>query len=89
MDARLIITLQVGKTIKPLRHINPAMVSHWKYAKECASIGGGLIPGAELKIVEVSKIPGAIWVRVEIPGRTPTAYLKISGGEYAHNFCAS
>jgi len=82
----MIINLQVGKSITPLRHINPTMVAHWKYTKECASIGGGLMPGADLRIAEISKIPGAMWVRVEIPGRSPVAYLKIAGDEYALNF---
>ncbi|CAN5298694.1 hypothetical protein BH11PSE10_BH11PSE10_05580 [soil metagenome] len=82
----MIINLQAGGNITPLRHINPTMVTHWKYAKECASIGGGLLPGAELRIAEVSKIPGAMWVRVEIPGRDPVAFLKIAGEEYALNF---
>lgn len=84
----MIINLQVGKSITALRFINPAMVSHWKYAKECASVGGGLMQGTALQIAEVSKVPGAMWVRAEIPGRTPAAFLKISGEEYAHNFRA-
>jgi len=85
-EKQMIINLQVGKSITPLRHINPTMVAHWKYTKECASIGGGLMPGADLRIAEISKIPGAMWVRVEIPGRSPVAYLKIAGDEYALNF---
>jgi hypothetical protein len=82
----MIVNLQVGKFITPIRHINPTMVSHWKYSAECASIGGGLLPGAELRIAEISKIPGSMWVRAEMPGRTPVASLKIAGEEYALNF---
>ena len=82
----MIITFRAGQFITPLRDINPTMISHWRYAKECASVGGGLLPGAELKIDELSKIPGAMWLRVEIPGRHPVARLKISGEEFAVNF---
>jgi hypothetical protein len=82
----LIINLQIGQAITPTRHINPTMVAHWKYAKECAGVGGGLLPGAELRIVDLSKIPGAMWVRVELPGRIPPATIKIAGEEYGQNF---
>ena len=82
----MINSLNVGQVITPRRQINPIMVSHWKYSKECASIGGGLMPGAALKIIAISKIPGQMWVQVEIPGRSPVATLKISGEEYANNF---
>ncbi|RZJ13669.1 MAG: hypothetical protein EOP39_00375 [Rubrivivax sp.] len=82
----MIMTLEIGNTITPLRHINATMVSYWQFAKECADILGGLMPGAELKIVELSKIPGAMWVRVELPGRLPVASLKIAGEEYGNNF---
>lgn len=82
----MIINLQAGQSITPTRFINPTMVTHWKYAAECASIGGGLMPGADLKISEICKIPGAMWVRAQIPGRIPAAFLKIAGEEYANNF---
>ena len=82
----MIISLRVGQSITPTRHINPTMVAHWKYAKECANIGGGLLPGAQLKIVRVSTVPGSMWVCVEIPGRTPIATIKIAGEEYGNNF---
>jgi hypothetical protein len=82
----MIIALNIGQSITPRRYVNPVMVSHWKYAKECASIGGGLMPGADLKIVAISKTPGQMWVQVELPGRHPPATLKIAGEEYANNF---
>lgn len=82
----MIINLRVGQFITPTRHINPTMVAHWRHSRECANIGGGLLPGAEMKIAELSKVPGAMWVRAEIPGRHPVASLKIAGEEYAHNF---
>jgi hypothetical protein len=82
----MINSLSVGGYIVATRTINPTMITFWKYAKECASISGGMTPGTKLKIVEISKIPGQMWVKVEIPGRSPIAYLKISGEEYSHNF---
>jgi hypothetical protein len=82
----MIIALNPGQLITPIRVINRTMVSHWKYAAENADVGGGLLPGAELTITEVSKRPGHLWVRAELPGRSPPATLKISGEEYALNF---
>jgi hypothetical protein len=82
----MIISLNAGQLITPTRLINRAMVAHWRYAGECADVGGGLMPGAELKIIEISKVPGAMWVKAEIPGRYPAVALKIAGEEYAHNF---
>jgi hypothetical protein len=82
----MIIALNVGQFITPIRLINRTMISHWRYAKECGDVGGGLAPGAQLKIVALSKRPGLLWVCAEIPGRSPVAALKISGEEYAKNF---
>jgi hypothetical protein len=62
------------------------MASHWRFAAECAAIGGGLMPGPELRVVKVSKAPGNLWVWAELPGRDPPAFLKIAGEEYAPNF---
>lgn len=80
------INVQVGRSIPPRRIINPTMVRHWKYAKECSEVGGGIMPGRNLKVVLTSNTPGQVWVKVELPGRDPVGYLKISGEEYAHNF---
>jgi len=82
----MIIRLNAGDVITPARVLNKVMVSHWRFAAECDSIGGGLMPGAELKVVEVSKAPGNLWVRAQLPGRDPAAFLKIAGEEYALNF---
>jgi len=62
------------------------MVRHWRYASECADIGGGLMIGTQLKVLEVSKLAGQMWIVVAIPGGDPPKRLKISGEEYAHNF---
>lgn len=77
--------LRIGQTITPKHTILPARVLHWRYAPECGSIGGGLMPGAELTIAEISSFP-EIWVRATIPGRTPVSYLKIAGEEFGGNF---
>ena len=82
----MIVELKIGQLITPIRTIDGVMISHWVYSKECADIGGGLLPGAELRIVEISKMPGSMWVCAELPGRYPPATLKIAGEEYALNF---
>lgn len=82
----MIITLQPGDNIAPTRLIQQLRVANWKYASECGDVYGGLMDGTRLKVIEVSKIPGDMWVKVELPGRHPVAYLKIAGEEFAHNF---
>jgi hypothetical protein len=84
----MIIELNAGDRITLIRALNRIMVSHWRFAKDCADIGGGLMPGAELTVVEVNKAPGQLWLRAELPGRDPPACLKIAGEEYAPNFKA-
>lgn len=81
-----IIQLAGGELITPRVPINDARVQHWKYRSECDPVLGTLIPGAELEVVETSKQPGAMWVRVKIPGRDPAAFLKLAGEEYAMAF---
>jgi hypothetical protein len=85
-EANMIINLQIGSVITPTRTINSVMIQHWKYAKECANIYGGLMPGSELAVAGVSTTPGAMWVAAQIPGRDPAGFLKIAGEEFAHNF---
>lgn len=82
----MIIALNQGSSITPTRLITPAMVRHWRYASECADVGGGLMVGTQLRIVELSKVAGRMWLRVAIPGGDPPKTLKIAGDEYAHNF---
>lgn len=82
----MIISLNPGNIITPTRIINPTMVNYWHFSAECSDIGGGMMPGTELQVVEVNKVPGQMWVRVMLPGRTPPGYLKITGGEYSNNF---
>lgn len=81
-----IVKLNGGEEITPRVRIDHVVSSHWKHRSECDPLHGTLIPGARLKVVEVSKRPGAMWVRVQIPGRTPAAFLKLAGDEYASAF---
>jgi hypothetical protein len=79
--------LEVGQCITPKWVIDSTRVLGWAHARECANVGGGLMPGAELSIVEIMALPGrAPWVRVQLPGRYPPAFLKISGEELSRNF---
>ncbi len=81
----MLINLQVGQFITPKRIINPQAVAHWKFCRQ-APIFGGLMPGARLKIVEINKVPGAMWLKAELPGFSPPTTLTISGEEFAMNF---
>ena len=68
-------------TVATTRLIRNDRVRHWKYAKECADVGGGLMPEMHLKVDETSTRPGEIWVRLELPS-DPPRYLKVSGEEF-------
>ncbi len=81
----MIKALQVGMKITPMRDIRNERIRHWTYASECARLHGYMIPGVELVVVEVGRIPTRMWVRVQIP-TDPPKFLKISGDEYAENF---
>lgn len=81
-----VVQLKVGNVIRPVRVLNRTMAANWLYGGECADIGGGIVAGAEMAIVELSVLPGKAWVRVAIPERDPPAYLKIAGGELSSNF---
>lgn len=82
----MVISLFVGKSIAATRVLNNIQVQNWKYKNECANIGGGIMPGTQLKIIEVNKIPGNMWVKVLLPHSDPPKTLKISGEEFANNF---
>jgi hypothetical protein len=86
MNMKPIVQLKIGDRITPIRMIIPAAVKNWRYAAESDSIGGGLMPGTDLQIVGLGTEPGQLWVRAQLPGRTPHAFLKISGEEPAWNF---
>jgi len=75
--------------ITPTRLIENARVKQWKYALECADVGGGLMPGSQLKVAEVGKAPGQMFVVARLPGTDPPRFLKISGAEFAGCFRVS
>lgn len=81
-----IIHLRGGEEITPRLPITDARTRHWKYAAECDPINGTLATGTRLVVVDYSKLPGHMWVKVQIPGRTPPGFLKIAGPEYASAF---
>ena len=75
--------LKVGQKLKLRLAILPARVPNLKFGKECDDVGGGLMPGTELEVVEVRPGPTEQWVRLRIPGSDPAKHLKLSGGEVA------
>jgi hypothetical protein len=79
--------LQKGEVVRNKRLLNDAIIKHWRYAGECASLGGGLMPGSSLSVLEVGKADNVRWwIKLEIPGRFPSASLKVSGEELGLNF---
>lgn len=82
----MLIQLNPGDTIKALREISHSMIQYWKFANDCQNYGRSFAPGTSFVIAEINKIPGNIWVKVNIPGSDPVQHLKIAGNEFAHNF---
>jgi len=81
-----IIQLKIGDRVKPRFVINPVKARNWKFARDSADIGGGLMPQAELVVAETSTRMGDLWVKLSLPGRDPPAYLKLAGDELGGNF---
>ena len=86
MANQSIASLRAGDRITPVRPLMPQTLAQWDYASECATIGGGLLPGSDLVVQSVRAGPDRPWVRVEIPRRDPPAYLKIPGEMFGANF---
>jgi len=81
--------VQIGSFITPKNLITNQVIRNWKYAGECADVGGGIIPRqALLRIIEKSPVTNntAPWVKIALPGVTPIKTLKLSGEEYASAF---
>ena len=73
--------LKTGQKVKLRLGILPARVKALQYAKECDDVGGGLMPGTELEVVEVRNVGSDQWAKLRIPGSDPARHLKLSGGE--------
>jgi hypothetical protein len=82
MDFRL---LKVGSKVRSRFELNKARIQHWRYGRECADIGGGLMPNAIFEISEMGHVPTK-WAKLAIPGRSPVAHLKLSAEELASGF---
>lgn len=79
--------LRPGMQIMPRMMISPQKAAHWSYANTNPSVMGGMLPNTLLRVVEISISPP--FVCLEIPGRTPPAFLKVTGEELAMNFTVS
>jgi len=79
MPMKPIVNLKPGDTVRTRRTLVPQQIKYWSYAAQCDSIGGGLMAGTTLEIAETNA--GQRWVRLKIPGRSPDAFLKVSGEE--------
>ena len=86
MAMKPVSKLEVGQFVTPRHLINHLMVSHWKFSHQCAHVGGGILPGARLEISEINPLPGQAWVKLQIHGRDPPSFLKVTREELAGNF---
>ena len=84
-----LVMLNRGDIITARVILHDQRIRHWKYGGECTPVVGSFAVGTSFNVVELNKVPGQMWVRVQIPGRNPPGYLKISGEEYAAAFTGS
>ena len=76
--------LQPGAIVKPRFMLTPDRARQWKNAATNASIGGGIMAGTAMRVDTVSRMPPA--VRLELPGRSPPAFITLTGDEIANLF---
>jgi len=76
--------LKAGAIVTARMHITPEKARHWKHAATNASLGGGLAAGARLTVAATRMHPPE--ARLELPGRSPPAYIVLTGEELAMNF---
>lgn len=83
----MFINLQPGDIIALKRELIALRFPHMKYYKEWdALLTAGFAQGTKFKIVDMGKIPGNMWVKIEVPGACPPKLIKISSEEYGMNF---
>ncbi|MCP1831643.1 hypothetical protein ACVW1B_004423 [Bradyrhizobium sp. USDA 4502] len=80
------IQLRKGDSVRNKKLLTDAITKFWRFGSECSSLGGGLMPATVLLITEISTRMGDQWVKLEIPGRSPKAMLKVAGEELPNNF---
>lgn len=82
----MITTLIEGMTISPTTVLTNFGVKSWRYGRECCDIAIPVAAGTPLKIKEVSRLPGDIWIKAALPESYPPRCLKISRDEYERWF---
>ena len=84
--------VKVGSLVTPRFFISDQTIKHWTHAKECSSIGGGLVAGtARLEVAEISPMTmnASRWIRLGILGTDPQKTLKLTAEEYMSKFSAA
>ena len=81
-----IVQLRPGNKVKTKRTLNDQIIKFWRYARENGNRRNTMLSGTILTITETNPGPGNSWVKLEIPGTHPPAFLKVSGQELAGQF---
>lgn len=76
--------LKPGAVVTTRFMLTAARAQNWKYAATNPGIGGGIMAGTAMKVVDVSMNPPR--ARLELPGRSPPAFITFSGEEMASLF---
>lgn len=83
----MFLLLSVGQHVTPKKALNWARVGKWRFASEFVGSFYEIVPGCNLKVIEISRFLGSDWVRMEITCIDPPVSLKVSPAEYSDNFC--
>jgi hypothetical protein len=76
--------LKAGASVTTRFLITQDRARHWRHAATNAPVGGGIMPGTSLTVAAVQMNPPA--VKLELPGRSPPAFLVLTGEELAGCF---
>lgn len=78
VSAKAIVVPRVGTVMRSMRRITTDMVGQWRYGALCAAVGDGVQSGTNMRVVAVRTTPAERWVSLELPNRSPRAYLRLT-----------
>jgi hypothetical protein len=79
-------SLRIGMTIWNRTELHNQSIQRWRYGRECADVGGGVMRMTPWDIIEVGPPGYSGWVRAAGRNSAPPRILKITADELSHAF---